>query len=60
MRTKVLAEFCKVNSNLRLVIATSVFGLGVDCLDIGWVINWESPSTLEELVQQSGRAGQDG
>ena len=60
MRTKVLAEFCKVNSNLRLVIATSVFGLGVDYSDIGWVINWESPSTLEELVQQSGRAGQDG
>ena len=60
MRTKVLAEFCKVNSNLRLVIATSAFGLGIDCSDIGRVINWGAPSTLEELVQQSGRAGRDG
>ena len=60
MRTKVLAEFCKEGTNLRLVIATSAFGLGVDCPDIGRVINWGAPSTLEELVQQSGRAGRDG
>lgn len=60
MRGKVLAEFCKDNTNLRLVIATSAFDLGIDCPDIIRVINWGVPSTLEELVQQSGRAGRDG
>ena len=56
----VLAEFCKQDTKLRLVIATSAFGLGVDCPDIGRVINWGAPSTIEELVQQSGRAGRNG
>ena len=60
MREMVLAEFYKQDTKLRLVIATSAFGLGVDCPDIGRVINWGAPSTIEELVQQSGRAGRNG
>ena len=61
MREKVLDEFCKWNTRLRLrlVIVTSAFGLGVDCPDIGQVINWGAPNTVEELVQQSGRAVRD-
>ena len=47
-------------SKLRLIIATSAFGLGVDCPDITRVINWGPPPTLEDLLQQSGRAGRDG
>jgi len=42
------------------VIATSAFGLGVDCPDIRQVIKWGAPSTIEELVQQTGRAGRNG
>ena len=34
MRAIVLRELCKENTNLRLIIATSAFGLGVDCPDI--------------------------
>ena len=60
MREMLLEEYCKTDTNLRLLIATNAFGLGVDCSDIERVINWGSPSTLEELVQESGRAGRDG
>ena len=60
MREMVLAEFCKTETILRLVIATSAFGLGVDCPDITRIINWGAPNTIEELVQQTGRAGRDG
>lgn len=60
MREEILQEFCKPDTYLRLVIATTAFGLGVDCPDISRVINWGAPSTLEELIQESGRAGRDG
>ena len=60
MREKILEEFCKNNSTLRLVIATSAFGLGVDCGDITRIINWGAPCTLEELLQETGRAGRNG
>jgi len=43
--------------NKHCIIATTAFGLGVDCPDIDWVINYGSPRTLEELVQESGRDG---
>ena len=60
MREMVLLEFCKAKTILRLVIATSAFGLGVDCPDIARVINLGTPNIIEELVQQTGRAGRDG
>ena len=60
MREMVLLEFCEAEPILRLVIATSAFGLGMDCPDIARVINWGIPNTVEELVQQTGRAGRDG
>ena len=60
MREVLLKEICKPNTTLRLLIATTAFGLGVDCPDIERVVNYGSPRTLEELVQESGRAGRDG
>lgn len=59
MREEVLKEFCKVDTKLRLLIATAAFGLGVDCRDIKRIINYGTPGTLEELVQELGRAGRD-
>ena len=43
-----------------MIIATCAFGLGIDCPDIERVVNWGSPNTLEDLVQESGRAGRNG
>ena len=57
MREALLKEFCMSGSRLRLLIATTA---GVDCPDIGRVINWGCPNTLEELVQETGRGGRDG
>ena len=33
-KMNILCPFSKVNSRLRLVIATTVFGMGTDCTDI--------------------------
>ncbi|XP_065884181.1 ATP-dependent DNA helicase RecQ-like isoform X2 [Dysidea avara] len=59
-REVILQEFCKRDTSLRLIIATNAFGLGFDCADITRIIHWGSPNTLEELAQQTGRAGRDG
>jgi len=60
MRELIIQEFCKRETHLRMIIATSAFGLGVDCVDISRVIHWGPPSTLEELAQETGRAGRNG
>lgn len=60
LRETILQEFCKSNSVLRVVVASSAFGMGVNIPDIACVINWGLPPTLEDLVQQTGRAGRNG
>jgi len=60
MREEIITEFCKSDTKLRLIIASTAFGLGIDCKDIARVINYGTPTTLEELVQEMGRAGRNG
>lgn len=60
MREEIVTEFCRHDTKLRVIVATSAFGLGVDCPDISRVISWGPPNMLEDLVQESGRAGRNG
>jgi len=57
MREEIITEFCKSETKLRLIIVSTAFGLGLDCKDIVWVFNCGTPNTLEELVQEAGRNG---
>ncbi|KAL6761906.1 P-loop containing nucleoside triphosphate hydrolase protein [Haematococcus lacustris] len=57
-RQKVQAAFCA--GGARVVVATVAFGMGVDKAKLGAVVHLQMPRSLEDYVQQAGRAGRDG
>lgn len=49
-----------LDNQVRVVVATSAFGMGVDKPDIRLVIHYKLPGDIESYFQQAGRAGRDG
>ncbi|XP_064389138.1 ATP-dependent DNA helicase RecQ-like [Halichondria panicea] len=45
---------------ILVMVCTTTFGMGVDVPDVEVVVRVGCPSSLEELVQEFGRAGRDG
>ena len=45
---------------IKVMVATTAFGLGVNQPDVETVVRIGVPPTMEELVQEFGRAGRDG
>ena len=56
---KVANQNAFMSGKTKVIVATSAFGMGVDKKDVGLVIHYDISDSLENYVQEAGRAGRD-
>ena len=56
---KVKNQNAFMSGEAQVIVATSAFGMGVDKKDVGLVVHYDISDSLENYVQEAGRAGRD-
>ncbi len=58
-REKVENQKAFMEDQVQVMVATSAFGMGVDKSNVGLVVHYDISDSLENYVQEAGRAGRD-
>ena len=58
-REKIANQNSFIQGETQIIVATSAFGMGVDKKDVKLVIHYDISDSLENYVQEAGRAGRD-
>ena len=56
---KVKNQEAFIRNDVKVIVATSAFGMGVDKKDVRLVVHYDISDSLENYVQEAGRAGRD-
>ncbi len=60
-RANLQAQFDgRLEPAIDAMISTSAFGMGIDIPNIRLVIHWQHPASVEDYLQEFGRAGRNG
>jgi superfamily II DNA helicase RecQ len=58
-KEKILKSLAE-NGSKRIIVATTALSMGVNFLDIRYIVNWGPARSLLDQHQEAGRAGRDG
>eukprot|EP00112_Aurelia_sp_Birch-Aquarium-sp1_P022494 Seg6359.2 transcript_id=Seg6359.2/GoldUCD/mRNA.D3Y31 product="ATP-dependent DNA helicase RecQ" protein_id=Seg6359.2/GoldUCD/D3Y31 len=60
VKSHIIESMTKDDGTVRVLIATTAFGMGVDCKNLHLIVHFGPPTDIDDYVQENGRAGRDG